>query len=226
MNNTNTSNKITIILVDDHSLVRNGISALLEDDDNLLVIDEATNGKEAVEKVAAKLPDLAIIDVKMPVMNGIDAVARIVAAGYKTKTIVLSMHDSEEYVLKSIEAGAYGYLLKDTSKDNFLKAIYTVHSGEKYYSADISKIVVNKYLEKIGTPAKVKVKKEEEGVSLTRRERQVMEMALSGMSNKEIAETLNNSVRTVEAHRFNLMKKLKAKNVAELANKARMLNLI
>lgn len=212
--------------MDDHSLVRNGIRALLEDDEQLLVIDEATNGKEAVEKVAEKLPDLAIIDVKMPVMNGIEAVAKIVEAGYKTKTIVLSMHDSEEYVLKSIEAGAYGYLLKDTSKEEFIKAIYNVHNGEKYFSADISKIVVNKYLENIHPPKKQVIKEKSEEVILTRRERQIMEMALSGMSNKEIAETLNNSVRTVEAHRFNLMKKMNAKNVAELAKKARLFNLI
>lgn len=121
-----TTEKITILLADDHELVRNGIKALLQSDDSLQVIAEAANGREALDKIASEQPDLAIIDVRMPELNGIDTVAHVIQSGSTTKPIVLSMHDSEEYVLKSIEAGSFGYLLKDTSKEEFLRAIHMV----------------------------------------------------------------------------------------------------
>ena len=123
------SKKITILLADDHELVRNGIKALLQSDESLQVIAEAANGREALEKVASVKPDLAIIDVRMPELNGIDTVSYIVKSASATKPIVLSMHDSEEYVLKSVEAGSFGYLLKDTSKEEFLRAIHMVANG-------------------------------------------------------------------------------------------------
>lgn len=220
--------KITILLADDHELVRNGIKALLQSDSSLQVIAEAANGREALEKIATVNPDLAIIDVRMPELNGIDTVAHIVQSASTTKPIVLSMHDSEEYVLKSIEAGSFGYLLKDTSKDEFLRAIHMVAKGEKYFSADISQILANKYLENLGTSDAPLDSSPTANVSitLTKREKQIMDMALEGFSNKEIASNLNKSVRTIEAHRFNLMKKLKVKNIAELSAKAKSLGLI
>lgn len=221
-------NKITILLADDHELVRNGIKALLQSDEQLQVIAEAANGREAIEKVALVQPDLAIIDVRMPELNGIDAVAQIVKSDSVTRPIVLSMHDSEEYVLKSVEAGSFGYLLKDTSKEEFLKAIHMVANGEKYFSADVSQILANKYLENLGVPSSSQGTATEATptITLTKREKQVMDMALEGFSNKEIASNLNKSVRTIEAHRFNLMKKLKVKNIAELSAKAKSLGLI
>ncbi len=221
-------NKITIVLADDHELVRNGIKALLQSDDTLQVIGEASDGLEALDKIATQQPDLAIIDVRMPNLNGIDTVAKITQSNSTTKPIVLSMHDSEEYVLKSIEAGSFGYLLKDTSKEEFLRAIHMVAKGEKYFSADISQILVNKYLENLdGTRPKIDTPPAERpAITLTKREKQVMEMVLAGDSNKTIAGNLNKSVRTIEAHRFNLMKKMKVKNIAELASVAQSLNLL
>lgn len=222
------SKKITILLADDHELVRNGIKALLQSDESLQVIAEAANGREALEKVASVKPDLAIIDVRMPELNGIDTVSYIIKSASATKPIVLSMHDSEEYVLKSVEAGSFGYLLKDTSKEEFLRAIHMVANGEKYFSADVSQILANKYLENLGAPSTSPAATTENRstVTLTKREKQVMDMALEGFSNKEIASNLNKSVRTIEAHRFNLMKKLKVKNIAELSAKAKSLGLI
>mgnify|MGYP000052315563 CR=1 FL=1 len=222
-----TTEKITILLADDHELVRNGIKALLQSDDSLQVIAEAANGREALDKIASEQPDLAIIDVRMPELNGIDTVAHVIQSGSTTKPIVLSMHDSEEYVLKSIEAGSFGYLLKDTSKEEFLRAIHMVANGEKYFSADISQILANKYLENLTSgPSSNPASPPTPSITLTKREKQVMDMALEGFSNKEIASNLNKSVRTIEAHRFNLMKKLKVKNIAELSAKAKSLGLI
>ena len=140
--------QITIALVDDHMLVRNGIKSLLEEEQDLQVIAEGSNGFEAIDIVDQYKPDILIIDVRMPELNGIDAVQKIQKKSSSTKSIVLSMHDSEEYILQSIKAGAFGYLLKDTAKKEFIKAIHTVHSGEKYVSGDISNIIVSSLLQK------------------------------------------------------------------------------
>lgn len=230
------SGKIRIILADDHALVRDGIKSLLEDEEDLLVIDEAADGAEALEKSADQQPDLLIIDIRMPGMNGIEAAGKLSHYSKNTKALVLSMHDSDEYVLQSIEAGAKGYLLKDTSKEEFLKAIHTVHAGGQYFSGDISKVLVKKYMEarnhsSLSTtaeapPSATLPDKTPIDLTLTRRERQIFDLVLLGKSNKEIAEELRKSVRTIEAHRFNLMKKLDVKNLAELTQKARSLGLI
>lgn len=234
MPNTTPSGKIRIILADDHALVRDGIKSLLEDEEDLEVIDEADDGQEALEKSAEKQPDLLIIDIRMPKMSGIEAAGKLNRYSQHTKALVLSMHDSEEYVLQSIEAGAKGYLLKDTSRDEFLKAIHTVHSGGQYFSGDISNVLVKKYMENrssSGNPIEENDSPTPSenlplDLSLTRRERQIFDLVLLGKSNKEIAEELKKSVRTIEAHRYKLMKKLDVKNLAELTQKARSLGMI
>ncbi|MEM6344953.1 MAG: response regulator transcription factor [Bacteroidota bacterium] len=223
--------KIQIILADDHSLVRDGIKSLLQENEDLQVIAEASNGEEAIDLVSALSPDLLIVDIRMPVLNGIQTVARLKKEHPKVKSLVLSMHDSEEYVLQSVEAGAYGYLLKDNSRDEFIKAIYTINSGEKYFSGDISTIIVKKYLENINgtsqpTPTENAQITNTPRIKLTKRQTQILNLAISGMSNKEIADHIGKSIRTVEAHRFSLMKKLGVKNLAELSNKAKALGLI
>ncbi|PHN03764.1 response regulator transcription factor [Flavilitoribacter nigricans] len=235
MPTTEQSDKIRIILADDHALVRDGIKSLLEDEEDLIVIDEANDGQEALEKSAEKQPDLLIIDIRMPGMTGIEAAGKLSHYSQHTKALVLSMHDSDEYVLQSIEAGAKGYLLKDTSRDEFLKAIHTVHSGGQYFSGDISTILVRKYMENRSGgsasaaesgPASTLPGNAPLDLSLTRRERQIFDLVLLGKSNKEIADELKKSVRTIEAHRYKLMKKLDVKNLAELTQKARSLGLI
>ena len=197
----------TIVLADDHSLVRDGIRALLESESDLEVIGEASDGREAIDMVAKQNPDLLIIDIRMPEMNGIEAVERLNAQNCDVKSIILSMHDSEEYILQSVRAGAKGYLLKDTGKSEFIKAIHTVREGGKYYSGDISNVLVNNLL----NPTKKDIEKPNKKIStnnsfdLTNKELQVLELVLSGLTNKQIAEKLQNSKRTVETHRFNLM---------------------
>lgn len=224
---------ISIVLVDDHSIVRDGIKYLLEEDENLKVIGEGSNGLEAIELVKQLQPDILIIDVRMPEMNGIEAVKTINSKATNTKSIVLSMHDSEEYILESIEANAMGYLLKDASKTEVLKAIHTVYNGEKYFSGDISNIIVNNLLKKTTTaslsntttqelPKETSTKKH----NLTKKEIEILELVLLGKTNKEISEVLNKSKRTIETHRFNLMKKMDVKNLIELSSKAKELGFI
>jgi len=223
--------KITIVLVDDHTIVRDGIKYLLEEDESLTVIGEGSNGLEAIELVENLQPDILIIDVRMPEMNGIDAVKIINSKPIKTKSIVLSMHDSEEYILNSINSNAMGYLLKDASKAEVLKAIHTVFNGEKYFSGDISNIIVNNLLKKSSTPT-IETTSEssfpilKNDFNLTKKELQILHLVLLGKTNKEISEELNKSKRTIETHRFNLMKKMDVKNLIELSTKATKNNLI
>ena len=214
---------VKIMLVDDHVLVRDGIKALLENKNTFEVIAEASNGKEALDSLPIYQPDLLIVDIRMPEMNGNELIT-IVSKQYPTiKTLILSMHDAQEYVLESIEAGADGYMLKGASKLEFLKALETISTGGKYFSGDISSILLNGLTHK---DASTSSKKDAENTfNLTKREKQVLSIILKGKSNKEIAEELNVSKRTAEVHRFNLMKKLKVKNLMELSNKARAHNL-
>jgi len=219
---------ITIILADDHSLVRDGIRALLEEESAFEVIGEASNGREAIDLVQQKRPDLLIIDIRMPETNGIDAVDEINKQGHPVKSIILSMHDSEEYILKSVNAGASGFLLKDTGKAEFIKAINTVVQGGKYFSGDISDVLVKNLLKNSGTKSGLPEisTSESNPFDLTGKEVQILELVLSGLTNKQISEKLNKSKRTVETHRFNLMRKMEVKNLMELSKKAREYDLV
>lgn len=219
---------INVVLADDHVLVRDGIKALLEDQADINVIDEASNGKEALEVITKNKPHVLIVDIRMPEMNGIEVVTEINKNHYDVKTLVLSMHDSEEYVVQSIQAGADGYLLKGSSKKEFLKAVHKVASGEKYFTGDVSTIIMSNFVK--GNINKVnELQKPEVKIlpfKLTKRERQILDLVLELKNNKDIAEELQISKRTAEVHRFNLMKKLEVKNLMELTNKAKEYHLI
>lgn len=219
---------INVVLADDHILVRDGIKALLEDEDGVAVINEASNGKEALKVVSNDKPDVLIVDIRMPEMNGIEVVAEVKKKYKQTKTLVLSMHDSEEYVIQSIQAGADGYLLKGSSKKEFLKALNKVAEGGKYFTGDVSSIIMNNFVNATSSSPSATVSKvpnTELPVKLTKRERQVLDLVLQLKNNKDIAEDLNISKRTAEVHRFNLMKKLEVSNLMELTQKAREFNL-
>lgn len=212
------SNSIRVVLADDHVFVRDGIKSLLENVANIEVVGEAIDGADALEVVAANKPDLLIVDIRMPNLTGIEVVEKLRNDNNDVKIIMLSMHESEEYVLKSIKAGADGYLLKGSSKEEFLKALYTVAAGGKYFSGDISSILIGQL-----TSASVSLEPKQnlgEEMMITKREKEILALLLSGKGNKEIAEALEISKRTAEVHRFNLMKKLKVKNLMELSNKA------
>ncbi|WP_298493704.1 response regulator transcription factor [uncultured Algibacter sp.] len=218
---------INVVLADDHVLVRDGIKALLEDQSGIVVIDEASNGKEALEVVAKNKPHVLIIDIRMPEMNGIDAVREINRMYTDVRTLVLSMHDSEEYVVQAIQAGADGYLLKGASKEEFLKAVNKVASGGKYFTGDVTAIIMNNFVNgNTNTVVNQKVEVKEDPFKLTKREKQILTLVLQLKNNKDIADELQISKRTAEVHRFNLMKKLEVKNLMELSNKAKEFGLV
>jgi two-component system nitrate/nitrite response regulator NarL len=212
------NNTIRVILADDHVFVRDGIKSLLENEANITVVGEATDGLEALALIDSVQPDLLILDIRMPNMTGIEVVEQLRSKNNLVKIVMLSMHESEEYVLKSIQAGADGYLLKGSSKEEFLKALHTVANGGKYFSGDISSILIGQLTNPVLT-AEPKQSLGEDQV-ITKREKEILKLLLTGKGNKEIAEALDISKRTAEVHRFNLMKKLKVKNLMELSNKA------
>lgn len=202
---------IKVVLADDHGIVRNGIKSTLSDAKHIKVIGEASNGLEAIDAAKRLQPDVIIMDVTMPEMNGIEATAQIQKKYPAVRCLVLSMHDKEEYVFKSIEAGATGYLLKDTGKEEFIKAIESVSRGEKYFSTAVSNVLVTGYLHKMKNP-----ESDDSETGLTKREKSILKLIVNGQNNREIADQLDISIRTIETHRANMMKKLGVKNAVEL----------
>ena len=183
------NNTIRVVLADDHVFVRDGIKSLLENEANIEVVGEATDGLEALKMVETTHPDLLILDIRMPNLTGIEVVEKLRSQNNLVKIVMLSMHESEEYVLKSIKAGADGYLLKGSSKEEFLKALHTVSNGGKYFSGDISSILIGQ----LTHPTAVQETKpaQEDELMITKREKEILKLLLSGKGNKEIAEALD-----------------------------------
>lgn len=215
--------QISVVLTDDHVVVRNGIKLLLENSHEINVIGEGANGQEALDLCRELQPDVLVIDIRMPVMNGIIATSKIKEYSSKTKVLILSMHDDAEYILDAAEKGASGYLLKDSNSDEFLKAIKTVSEGKKYFSGDISKVLVEGYLnmkhQNNDSVPETTNNGPEPIIDLTKREKEILKYVVHGKSSKDIASILNKSVRTVETHRFNIMKKMEVKSAVELIAK-------
>lgn len=218
--------KINILLVDDHTIVRDGIKATLKDQANFNIIGEAINGLAAIESVKTLHPDVVVMDITMPEMNGIDATMEISKKYPNSKVLILSMHDNETYILKSVEAGAYGYLLKDVDKSEFVKAITAIFNGEKYFNTAISSVLVTGYLNKVKQNESQSNNIANDEYELTKREKGILKMITVGKNNREIADGLGISIRTIETHRANIMKKLKVKNAVELVRVALEDNII
>ncbi|MRR56415.1 MAG: response regulator transcription factor [Deltaproteobacteria bacterium] len=202
--------KTLVMIVDDHQIVRDGLKAILHNEEGIGVIAEADNGRTALRLIKELMPEIVIMDIAMPDMNGIDATRRISVEYPDIKVLILSMHHDKRMVLEVFNAGARGYLLKECASDELLRAIKTLLQGETYLSPKISSIVVK---------GLVKQQKEEipsEIFSLSSREREVLQLLAEGKSMKEIAFTLDVSIKTVEAFRKRLMDKLKVNSIAEL----------
>lgn len=212
--------KISIVIADDHTLIRDGIKALLQSIDEFEVVGEATDGEELVQFIDTLDPDIVVVDITMPKKTGIEVITEVKKYNSRVKFIVLSMHDNPEYVLKSVQAGALSYLLKNTDHEEIVKAVKAVSSGQKYFSADIYSIILNG----LANPELIKGNQLSE--ALTKRELEILREVSMGLSTKLIADKLHISVRTVETHRINLMKKMEVHNSAELIKKAMDLNLI
>ncbi len=215
--------KINIVLADDHVLVRNGIKAMLESDTEITVVGEAGNGMEALEAAKSLKPDILVLDIRMPEMTGLEATAKLNEYSPETKAVILSMHDSEEYVIQALDAGAFGYMLKDTDKIEFIKALKQVHKGNRYFSGSVSNVLTNRLLtQKSG----VRKSESEDHYNLTKKEKEILRMVIDSKQNKQISEALDISVRTIETHRFNIMKKLGVNNAVDMVNKTLKENLI
>ncbi len=199
----------TIVLADDHRLVREGLRRLLEERGDLRVVGEATTGYEAVEMAAEKSPDVVLMDISMPGLSGIDATRRICRNGSSSKVLILSMHDNRAYVEEVLRAGAAGYVLKDSASSDLLQAIDAVCGGDSFLSPTITQQVVDA----IARPAD---RPEAALATLTDREREVLTLIAEGLSSKQIAKELGVSLKTIESHRANLMDKLDIHKVSGL----------
>jgi len=211
---------ISVIIADDHKIFRDGIISLLENEDGIKVIGEAGNEEELCRQLSVTLPDLVLMDISMGSTNGIDVTEKIKKNYPGVKILALSMHSESSYILKMLEAGASGYLLKDSGSREMIAAIRTVASGDTYFSQQVSQTLVNKL------SGNKKLKEKMAGVPLTKREIEVLQLIAEEYSNPEIAEKLFISPRTVDTHRRNLLEKLGVKNTAGLVKNAIRLGLI
>jgi RNA polymerase sigma factor (sigma-70 family) len=205
-----------VVLADDHNLVRAGIRALLERIPGVQVVGEATDGREVLELIARERPDIALLDVAMPNLNGLDAARRIAHEAPRTSVVILSMHANEGYVAQALRTGIRGYLLKDACAEELPVMISAVARGETYLSPRISRQVVEALRERLDAPANL----------LTPRQREILQLVAEGKSTKEIAQVLQLSVKTVETHRSQIMDRLDIHDVAGLVRFAMRAGLV
>lgn len=204
--------EIRVIIADDHTIVREGLKTLLQKDFNIDVVGEAENGREAVRLAKSLKPDMILMDIGMPELNGIEATKQVVKEVAETKVIGLSMHSDKQFIRGMFNAGAHAYLLKDCAADELLDAIQQVHSGKKYLSEDITDLVIREFVFNNETIA-------ERGL-ISSREIEVLQLLAEGKSTKDISEELFISTKTVESHRKNLMEKLQIFSLPELTKYA------
>lgn len=203
--------KLRILLADDHTVMRTGLRALLQQHSGMEVVGESDNGRHAIELVDSLRPDVVVMDLTMPELNGIEATKTIVSQHPTTAVVILSMHADESYVMRALKAGARGYLLKDSAPTDLVSAIQAVSQNKSFFSPKVSRILAEDY---------VRVLKQKGAVDsydlLTTREREILQLIAEGKANKEIAALLNISPYTVETHRSHILEKLNLHNPAEL----------
>jgi DNA-binding NarL/FixJ family response regulator len=203
--------KIRVLLADDHGVVRKGLRFVLESEPDIEVVGEASDGRQAIERAQEDKPNVVVMDIAMPRLNGIDATAQIMKHEPRTGIVILSMYSDEEYLLRALTAGAKGYLLKDTAESELVNAVRMVAAGKPFFSPDISKTLLEDYLRQL----------RQRGLNdsyelLSDREKEVLQLLAEGKTNKEVATVLNLSPYTVETHRTHLMQKLNLHNTAEI----------
>lgn len=203
--------QIRILLADDHNILRDGMRLLLERQPGFSVVGEAADGREIVQLTQEHSPDVVVMDIAMPNMNGIEATRRIVEKFPNTGVVILSMHYDESYVIRSLKAGARAYLLKDAMKAELIAAIRAVAEGRSFFSPRISRILQEDYVEALGRKGA-----DDSYELLTEREREILQLVAEGKTNKEIADALNVSVYTVDTHRTHILQKLNLHSVPEV----------
>jgi DNA-binding NarL/FixJ family response regulator len=199
---------ISVVLADDHQVVRDGLKTLLEAQADLRVVGSVADGREAVASAAQLKPDVVVMDISMPDMNGVEAARRIHAARAETRIVMLSMHSDAEHVYRALEAGATGYLLKNSAGSELVAAVRAVHAGRRYLTEKINDLVIAGYLGENRATSPLE--------SLSKRERDILQHIVDGRNNRETAELLHISVKTVETYRSRMLQKLGIKNVTEL----------
>ncbi|HXU47037.1 MAG TPA: response regulator transcription factor [Thermoanaerobaculia bacterium] len=205
--------RVRVLVADDHTIVRQGLVNLLEESGECEVVAEAADGLEAVEKALATRPEVAILDLSMPRLSGLDAVRRIHEALPSTRLLVLTVHEEEEYVLPLVRAGAAGYLIKDSAVAELLAAVRALHAGHGYFSPQVARVLAEQYRH----PERAA---DDPYGGLSPREREVFHLVVEGKTTKEIARALAISVKTADNHRYRLMEKLDVHNAAELVRYA------
>jgi two-component system, NarL family, response regulator NreC len=205
---------IRVLLADDHNIFRDGLHTMIDKEEGMEVIGEADNGRKAIKEAEKLAPDVVIMDISMPDMNGIEATRKIKAEMPDIKVIALSMHSDRRFVLGMLEAGASGYLLKDCAFSELAVVIRQVTTGNTYLSPKIADVVVKGYLNKMSDSS------HKDSVLLTSREREILQLIAEGMTAREIAEHVYLSIKTVETHRRNIMQKLNMRSIADLTRYA------
>jgi RNA polymerase sigma factor (sigma-70 family) len=199
------------LLADDHSILREGLRMLLDRQDEFAVVGDASNGREAVEMAEKHDPDVVIMDLAMPGLNGIEATRRIIARSPRTAVVILSMHSDESYILRSLKAGARGYLLKDSLKADLLDAVRAAVRGKSFFSPKVSQVLKEEYVNELEARGA-----EDTWELLTDREREILQLVAEGKTNKEIAALLNISIYTIDTHRSHILQKLNLHSAPEL----------
>lgn len=201
---------IKVFIADDHKILRESLRILLSQQEDIEVVGEAAGGLEALDKIQALRPEIAVLDISLPQLNGLDLAARLEQEQPETKIVILTMHKSEEFVKKALSVGVKGYVLKDNALEDLIACIQAVHEGKAFLSQSVTQLVVDEFVKNL------KDKDGGQSETLSAREREVLQLLAEGKSNREISETLNLSVKTVETHRANIMRKLGLRNIADL----------
>ncbi|MEA4921062.1 MAG: response regulator transcription factor [Clostridiaceae bacterium] len=201
--------KIQVFLADDHKILRESLVILLSQKDNIQVIGEAGDGQEAYRKIAELKPDVAVLDISIPRLNGLDLAARLRSEMPEVRTVILTMHKTEEYVAKALCSGVQGYVLKDNALEELIECIEKVYNGKMFLSQDVTGFVVDGFISSFRDGG---IQTE----AISTREREILQLLAEGKTNRDISEELNLSIKTVETHRANIMRKLGLRNLADL----------
>ena len=208
--------KIKVVIAEDHTIVRKGLCALLQGEPDIEVVGEAENGREALRIVERLLPDVVVMDIAMPGLNGLETTRQLKKKFPNMKILILTMHDNEEYIFETLRAGASGYLIKRSAPNELISAIQSVYRNESFLSPAISKKVIDGFVQSGGSA----MREDADAARLTTREREILRLIAEGNSLREISRLLHISIKTVESHKAHIMEKLSLRSIAELTQYA------
>lgn len=217
---------IRLLIADDHEIMRKGIRSLLEAQPGWQVTAEASDGREAVEKAREIKPDVTVLDISMPSLNGLEAARQMIKNDARAKILILTQHESDPLIREVLDAGARGYVLKSDASRDLITAVNAVRSNKTFFTAKVAQIVLDGYLEKKPKKANTEDRKDEARSRLTPRQREIVQLLAEGKSSKEVAVSLGLSVKTAETHRANIMRRLDCHSISELVRYAVRNNII